>query len=151
MARELKIWLDDESHITGKLKSLGAVFEGITDTVHTYFNQPDGQVLKLVDSGSRTTLDRLKRQGKQFVFAGKEPVADRARMLQELTDEYGVKAVLIMHARSYRLHDYEVALYDIQDVGKFLILTGEDPTIELLDKWFGLKSPKIVTVSFDNL
>lgn len=151
MTRELKIKLDDQEKIVSQLSTLGAQYAGQSTSVHTYFNQPDGLVLKLVEMDGKMTLDRLKREGEQFVFVDVTAVSDKAKMLQELTDQYGLKRKLIMHAKSYGLKNYDVSLYSIDNVGHFLILTGDNPTTDVLYKWFGIDSPEIITVSFDNL
>lgn len=151
MAKELKIWLDDEALVTAHLKDLGGQYAGESTSIHTYFNQPDGQVLKLVEAGGQATQDRLKKDGEQFVLVTKTPVDNKNQVLGELTGKYGVKRKLVMHAKSYVLEDYDVSLYDIEAVGQFLILTGDDPTVEMLHQWFGIDNPRIVTKSFDNL
>ena len=151
MARELKIRLGDKQQAITKLTSLGGEYVNDTGSVHTYFNQPDGLVLKLVEMNGVVTLDILKREGENFIIVSQEPVKNQAAMLEKLKDQYGIKTKLTMRARSYQLQDYKVGLYDIENVGEFLILTGDNPTVELLDKWFAIKSPEVITVSFDNL
>jgi len=151
MARELKIWLYDRQQVIAKLTALGGEHLNDTSSIHTYFNQPDGQVLKLVEMNGAITLDILKRQGKNFVIVSQEPVENQAAMLEKLKNQYGIKTKLTMHSKSYQLQGYKIGLYDIENVGEFLILTGDNPTVELLDKWFAIKLPKVVTVSFDNL
>ena len=151
MTKELKIWLDDEQQIVTRVQSLGGSYKGESTSIHTYFNQPEGQVLKLVETNGRVTLDTLQRKGEQFIMVSQEPIVDSSTLSQELTNKHGIKTKLIMHAKSYQLEDYEVSLYDIENVGKFLILTGDNPTVALLDKWFEMSSPKLVTASFDNL
>src|SRR5665213_1919161 len=103
MARELKIWLYDRQQVIAKLTALGGEHLNDTSSIHTYFNQPDGQVLKLVEMNGAITLDILKRQGKNFVIVSQEPVENQAAMLEKLKNQYGIKTKLTMHSKSYQL------------------------------------------------
>lgn len=151
MKKELKVWLDNEDMITSRLKSLDSVFLGSKDATHTYFNQPNGHVLKMVEGMTFTTLNKLLKEDSHFIIEHTEPVSNPEQVKLELTKRYGIKRSLIMHSKTYHLNEYKIGLYDIEGVGKFLIVKGEDPNLDMIRDWFGLRFPRVVETSFENL
>lgn len=151
MITELKIRLSDPPSIKRRLEYLGATPKGIHHSVHTYFKQPDNQVLKLVEANGRVELHRLHAADGRFIVDSIVEVEDKAVQLKDLTTTYGISRQLNMTSDGYDYHGYAIDLYDIDRIGSFLIISGEQPSTQLLSDWFDIRDPDIVRVSFDKL
>ncbi|MEK7059809.1 MAG: hypothetical protein AAB971_03570 [Patescibacteria group bacterium] len=151
MTKELKIRLYSKPEILARLKDIGAKYEGISDTVHTYFNQPEGKVLKIVLKNGAAFVHKLREENGFFLFDSREPVDDPNDELARLELKYGIKNKQKMHAELYSFKDYSIGLYDIEELGQFLILDGDNPSVQKLEDWLSIKDPEIITKSFADL
>ncbi len=151
MKKELKIRITDRLTVKRQLDHLGAVARGSQQSVHSYFNQPDGKILKLVEANGRVELHRLHMENDLFVLDSIEVVPDNIVQMKDLTSTYGMSKQLHMTNEGYDYHGYSIDYYDISGVGMFLLLSGEQPSPQLLHDWFGITQPDIVRVSFDKL
>jgi len=152
MKTELKIRVDSLAEIEELLIHLGATLSSELTTEHVYFYQPEGKVLKLVyEKGVQTKLYKLKKQEDQFLFESQQKVVDSDKTHQDLADHFGISKKLHMHAKKYALSNYVFGLYTISNLGKFVIIEGENPSIDIAKETLKIKDPEIVTVSFDKL
>ena len=93
--QELKLILTDPQALEGKLRSLGATMTEETNFTDTYFNQPAGEVFKVVDADNGYFLIQLKKtpEGK-FEMLKNNQIDHADQVIAEMTNEYGVKVVL---------------------------------------------------------
>lgn len=151
MVKELKIRLTTPLADTEKaLLSLGAVFESESKSRHTYFRQPPGHVIKLVESLGDVKLLELQQNNGEFEIIRQEIGPDVQTRYPSLVDQYGVASVLDMQAKNYYLGDMKFGLYTIDRVGTFLIQTAKQPD----SVWFaklGIQNPEYITVPFNEL
>ena len=152
MKTELKILVNSLHDIEKLLINQGAIMSSESNTEHTYFQQPEGKVLKLVsEQGKQTQLHKLEKQKNSFIFQSKLRVLNTDKKLQELNEQFGVSKKLDMHAKKYELNDYVFGLYTISNLGTFVIIEGNNPSIEVAKKTLNIDDPRVVTVSFDKL
>lgn len=151
MPQELKIKVLDPTATETTIKTAGAAFVAENSFVDTYFKQPPGDVFKVSDSGKGYFLVTLKKtpDGKFEVVKSYE-IDNSAQVISEMSTEYGVKCVLKGKRKNFTFGDFKITLSMIDDRGAFLIVTGENPTPEVITK-LGLENPEFVTVSFDEL
>lgn len=143
--------MPSQPNIRAVLKEIGARYVGISDTEHTYFNQTDGKVLKIVMKDGKPFLHKLHEENGLFVFDSREPITDLATESARLENSFGIKLKQKMHAEKYEYKDYTIGLYEIEKLGEFLILEGDNPTTKQLDDWLGVQDPEIITKSFSDL
>jgi adenylate cyclase class IV len=149
---ELKVRLNDYAAVEEKLKSLGAVFVEKSGFVDTYFNQPDGEVFKVCDTDKGYFLMQFKRTPQAtFQILKNNPIEHADQVIAEMTNEYGVKAVLHGKRIVYTLKDLKVTICLIAERGAFLIATGENPTQDFMTTTLALPTPEYITDSFANL
>jgi len=150
MNKELKARISDPIKIEKQLIQLGAVFTHQDLQRYVYFNQPEGKVLKLAERNGKTYKTVIERRGNKFTIVSDNKIAEPAVLEAELAEKYGIKTTLINCCKFFSLNDETISINDIDGVGDFLIIEGEEPSTELLKK-LGIDEEAIVTVSFDNL
>ncbi len=150
---EIKVKIADYKAAEANLIKLGAKF--IKDQTHTYtyFNQPRDKVLKITKNDEGIFRTELKLKGDQFVFTKRQKLTkvEATELESDLKKKFGIKKRLTNHARLFELDGYLVSTDQIEGVGQFLIVMGDDPKISFITDKIGLKNPEIVTESFDNL
>src|SRR5687767_4258708 len=99
--KELKIRLTDPQAIIEKLHSLSAAHTGDATYEYTYFNQPEGKVLKLTKKDGKTFKTVIEREGDKFVVVSSDELTDPEKTTQQLTAEHGIKRQLINHRSFY--------------------------------------------------
>ena len=152
MAQELKVKIADPQALETKLQSLGATFVEETDFEDTYFTQPDGDVLKITYTNKGYFLIELKRTPQGTFNTIKNQKIDNADEVKaEMGNEYGIKCTLEGKRKNYSLNNMTYTINAITNRGTFLIITGEDPTQDLVTTQLGITNPEYITVSFDNL
>lgn len=151
MTKELKIRLDNAGQIIAKLNSLGAIHIGDNTYEYTYFNQPEGNVLKLTHRGGKTFKTVIEREGDQFLIKSSDEVAEPEEATKQLAAQHGVKRRLVNHRSIFSYNNLEWSINDIENVGVFLIIEGEDPQLHIVTETLGMQNPEIITDSFDNL
>ena len=149
--QELKVRIQDAKVVEGVLKELGATFERETDFTDTYFNQSPGEVLKTTEGNEGISLMALRAEDGRFKITKKEAIVDLEKTKNELSLKYGVKRILKGRRRYFSLPNFKVTLNFIENLGDFLILTGDNPIKEFIEGELGIKNPEYITVSFDNL
>ncbi len=151
MAEELKIRIRDYKKVEKNLIKLGAKFSEEIDVVDTYFKQPTGKVLKITEDNRGNFLVNLKSENGKFKIVKYEPIDNVDRVKSELTKKFSVKCVLKKKRRFFDFENYKININLIEDVGKFLIVEGENLAPEIITEKLKIKNPEFVTVSFDDL
>ena len=151
MRKELKIRLTDPQALIEKLSSIGAKYLRDITYEYTYFNQPEGKVLKLTKKDSKTNKTVIEREGDRFVIKSSDELSNPKEVAQQLTSEYGIKRHLLNHRSFYEYGEYELSINNIESLGIFLIVEGEDPQLDFVTDTLDIKRPEVIKVSFDNL
>ncbi|HEX8932474.1 MAG TPA: hypothetical protein VF810_04925 [Patescibacteria group bacterium] len=152
MPQELKIRIQNLPEIESKLQTISATFVEETNFEDTYFNQPQGDVLKLGDNDKGFFFTSLKAtpEGK-FTIIKNSPIENADQVKAEMANEYGIKCVLKGKRRIFSLGSDKITLNSIEGLGDFLILTSENPTADFFITKLGLTNPEYIKISFDNL
>lgn len=151
MNKELKIRLAGQQAIAAKLRELGAKHSHDATYEYTYFNQPEGKVLKLTKKDGQTVKTVIEREDGRFVIKSSDELANPEEVTRQLTEQYGVKRYLVNHRSFYQYNGNEISTNNIEGVGTFLIIEGNDPQLDFVTDTLGIKNPEIVKDSFDNL
>ena len=150
MKRELKLRVKSLAEVEQRIVVMGGELMKQDTQKYTYFNQPEGHVLKLTKKREGTFKTVLKAHDGKFDIISSDPVENEQKVMDELAAAYGIKRTLINHRKVYINGDEEQSLNDIEGVGQFLIIESDNPTLESAAK-LGVHNPEIITVSFDNL
>lgn len=151
MQQELKIKINNSPEIEAKLKALGANMLETQTFTDTYFNQPPGEVLKLADSNNGYSLVALKAIDGKFEMIKNEKLENSDAVKTQLANEYGIKCILTGTRQIFELNPFKITLNNIDNIGEFLIITGENPTEDFIVNKIGIQNPEYVNVSFDQL
>lgn len=151
MSQELKIRISNYKDIEKKLNKLDAEFAGEENFTDTYFNRPKGVVFKISANDRGSNLLHLKSVEGKFEIISSEKIENVDKAKNELISKYGIKTVLKGKRKYFQLNDLKITINLIDDLGEFLILTGENPTEDFIIKTLKIKNPQYVKVSFDEL
>jgi adenylate cyclase class IV len=151
MMTELKLRVKDPDTVERNLLQKGAKFLGEINFKDIYFNQPEGEVLKIAEKDGRHFLNALRAYHGTFKIITEEPIENLAIILADLTSRHGIKRILEGKRKLFQLQDYKLTLNFIDDVGIFLILTGENPTKKFIEEELSIKKPEYITLPFDEL
>ncbi len=149
--QELKIKITTSQEIEEKLNNVGATFVGEEIFTDTYFNQPQGEVLKLANINEGYFLIALKAVDGKFDMIKNQAIENADPVKIELANEYGIKCILSGKRRIFQLESYKIILNHIDNVGEFLILTGINPTPDFIINKIGVQNPEYINVAFDEL
>lgn len=117
---------------------------------YVYFNQPNGDVLKITKKPTGTFQTIIKARDGMFDIVSSDPVSNEKELIAKLATKFGVKKKLINHRTFFAFEQSEVSLNDIEGLGNFLIIESEDPSLAVVAR-LGIDNPEVVTKSFDNL
>jgi len=150
MKRELKIRIDNIPDIEERLFQLGAIKGKSAMYRYVYFNQPDGEVLKITKKPEGTFKTIIRARAGKFDIISSDRVDNEKQLLQELTTKFGIKKELVNQRLFFTLGEDKLSLNNIREVGRFLIVEGKNPSMEVIVR-LGIKNPEIITKSFDDL
>lgn len=152
MAQELKVRISNPQAIETKIQSLGGTLTEETDFEDTYFNQPEGEVFKIGYTDKGYFLIQMKRTPEgRFDMIKNQKIDNADQVKAEMGNEYGIKCVLEGKRKIYSLNNITYTINTISQHGAFLIITGENPTQDIVTTQLGIANPEYITVSFDNL
>lgn len=152
MTKELKLRLTNPEAVLSTLHALGVTHVKNATYEYTYFNQPQGNILKLTKKGDTGTFKTIiKPDGQQFIIESSDKLANPEQVRQELTAQYGVKKQLVSHRSFYSYEGYKISINNIEQLGTFLIIEGEDPQLAFATDVLGIQKPDVITESFDNV
>ena len=149
--KELKVRIDNLARIEHRLVEIGAEFTHELQVIDTYFKQPPGFVLKIVEDESGNFLSRLEAHDGGFVVKERETLTNVADAKVRLTEQYGLHRVLQKRRKLYNYRNFTIDLNLIDGVGDFLILVGEHPEESIIEKDLGIVDPEYVRVPFSEL
>jgi adenylate cyclase class IV len=150
MKRELKMRVNSLAEVEKQIIRLGGKLIKEDTQEYTYFNQPEGHVLKLTKKHEGTFKTVLEAHDGTFHIISSNPVTDEQTAMAELSATYGIKRKLVNHRKIYINGDEEQSLNNIEGVGQFLIIESDNPGLDSAAK-LSVYDPEIITVSFDNL
>lgn len=150
MKSEIKVRIEDLKLAEDQIVSRGAKFSKVATTRFTYFNQPIGKVLKISETKKGAFKVVIENDGDNFNFISSEKIDDLDKTLDELRKQFGLKKKLTIERRIFKYKNFSVSVNEIRGVGKFLIVTGDKPSTEVVEE-LGFKNPEIIKESFDNL
>lgn len=151
MEKELKIRIDKYVVVEAKLMQLSAKYMGESSFVDTYFKQPDGFVLKVIEDKEGSSLLNLQAVNGKFEVIKREVIENTSVKKDEFTKKFGVKKVLSGKRIYYQLDENKITLCLIDDVGEFMIATGDNPKETIITKTLGMPNPEYIRVSFDEV
>jgi len=151
MPQELKLRIENKEDLERQLLRNGATLTGETDFIDIYFNQPPGKVLKIVEKNTGSFLNVFQAVKGKFEVVKDESVPYPEKVKQEFTSQYGIKRILKGKRKFFQFRGYTIILNLIDNVGDFLIVTGENPSKDFVKKELGIKNPEYITVSFDEI
>lgn len=151
MKQELKVRIKDYKQVEDKLRVLGGKYLEEINVVDIYFNPPKGEVIKITKDDRGDFFVNLKEVDSRFQIVKYEKVTDVRNLEKELTKKYGVKCILKKKRRFWDFGDFSVNINLIENVGEFLIVEAENPTLDIITKKLQIKNPEFITMSFDNL
>lgn len=155
--KELKIQILDYRKIEEKLKNLGGELYETKKIVDTYFKTKDANsVLKIAEYDSETffleELEKNQSGGFEIINEKKIEGLDKANEIKaELKIKFGVKCILKAERHYFRFSQFRVIINLIDNVGEFLILTGENISEEMITKTLKIENPKFIRVPFSDL
>jgi adenylate cyclase class IV len=149
--QELKIKISNTSDIIARIELLGASFVGERRIIDTYFCQTDMGVLKIAQDESGVFLLRLKPCNGGFSIKPKQRVENLELEIEKLSELHGIETVLEKTVKHYRYKDYDITINEINGVGDFLVIEGEQIEEELFTQFFDILEPQFVRVPFSKL
>jgi adenylate cyclase class IV len=151
MAKELKVRINKYVVVEAKLMQLSAKYMGESSFVDTYYTQPEGHVLKIIEDKDGNSLLQLKAVDGKFDVVKREAIENVEEKKKQLSKEFGVKKVLSGKRISYQLDTNRITLCIIDDVGEFLILTSDHPKEKVITDILGIQNPEYIRVPFDEV
>ncbi len=151
MLKELKLRIHHHKHIEKNLIDKGAKFTHEASFVDTYFNQPPGRVYKIVEKDNEAFINIFQAVNGKFEVVKDESIKNVKEVKKELTSKYGIKRILKGTRTFFTYKNFTIIFNLIDDVGEFLILVGENPSTDVIEKELQIENPKYITVSFDEI
>ena len=71
--------------------------------------------------------------------------------MEQYAKEYGIKKALTNIRRFFRYKDLTITTNQFKNIGQFLIIEGDNPSLAFVKEVLGIKNPEVITDSFDNL
>lgn len=151
MIQELKVRIHNVQAIEQKLLQNGAKMIDQTYFIDTYFRQPKGKVLKIVEKKRGAFINIFQAVDGKFKVIKDEQIDNIEKLKKELIIQYGIKRIMRGSRKFFKFQNYQIIFNLIDDVGNFVIVTGEDPSKEFVEKELGIEKPEYITVSFDEV
>lgn len=122
---ERKIKVDNLEDTEKKIQEIGARFIQTTESVDTYYKQPKGHVLKIVEDDLGNFLVQMHEKEGKFLITRHEKVEKAKELKNALKDTYGRQNIIDKQHRLYEWNNYKLKINSIENVGDFLIVQGE--------------------------
>lgn len=151
MQRELKVRIDDFREVEKKLAELGAKFIKEFTYKYTYFNQPEGKVLKITKREEGNFLVKLERRASNFNCLSNEHVSNLSKTMNKLSSKFGISKHIINKRRFFEYKEHLISTNQVKDIGQFLLIEGKSPSRTLAEEITGSKKLEIVRKPFDKL
>lgn len=151
MIQEIKIRIYDVQEVEQRLLQNGAKIIDQTYFIDTYFHQPKGKVLKIVEKKSGEFINIFQTVDGKFEVVKDEKIENVEKLKKELAVQHDIKRTMEGSRKFFQFKNHQIIFNLIDDVGNFIIVTGENPSKEFVEKELGIKNPEYITVSFDEL
>jgi len=155
--KELKIQILNYRKIEKDLQNLGGVLYETKKIVDTYFKIKNANsVLKIAEYNNETffleELEKNQNGGFEIINEKKIEGLDKTNEIKaELKIKFGIKCILKAERHYFRFPQFRVIINLIDNVGEFLILTGENISEEMITKILMIENPKFIRVPFSDL
>jgi len=151
MNQEIKVQIYNVQEIERRLLQDGAQIIDQTYFIDTYFRQPKGKVLKIVEKKRGAFINIFQAVDGKFEVIKDEPIDNIEKLKKELIIQYGIKRIMKGSRKFFQFKNYQIIFNLIDNVGNFIIVTGESPSKEFVEKELGIEKPEYITVSFDEV
>lgn len=151
MKHELKIRVNNAEVEEKRLLEIGAEFKSETKIIDTYFKQPKGYVLKIVEEERESFISELEPQDGGFRFIRRDKINNPESLKIELAEKHGIHKILRKTRKLYSWGEFELEFNLIENAGDFLILAGDNPKPEIIEKKLGFMNPEYISVPFSEL
>ena len=156
MKHEIKYRIESIHKMDHALSAFGAIFELEKQVIDIYFAVPDGGVVKIIEEGRSRTLIELKKRNSGFDLVQNTPLQDVEAKIAELSEKYGVKAVLHRTTHCWSYQGMEISTHHISGRGDFLIFTLEndedaEAMVSQCRDQLNIKEEEKITVPFSDL
>lgn len=151
MPEELKIRITNYRKVEENLKKKGAKFNHERTAIDTYYKQPPGKILKVMEADKFSALINLKKTKNGFEILKYMHTNHPEELKDELEFKYGIKCV---HQKRERLFDFKNLMINIdviKGIGSFLIIEGNNLSKDFVTKKLGIKKPKFVRKALDDM
>src|SRR5437667_10200612 len=140
MVQELKMRIHSSQALEKKLLQNGAKLIDQTFFVDTYFNQPSGKVLKIVEKNKGAFVNIFHAVNDKFDVVKDEQINNPEALKKQYTSQHGIKRIMKGKRKFFQFQNYQITFNLIDDVGDFLIVTGENPNTEFVENELGIKN-----------
>ncbi|OGI95454.1 hypothetical protein A2917_02755 [Candidatus Nomurabacteria bacterium RIFCSPLOWO2_01_FULL_42_17] len=151
MIQEIKARIYNVQEVEQRLLKNGAKITDQTYFIDTYFHQPEGKVLKIVEKKKGAFINIFQAAHGKFQVVKDERIDNIEKLKKELVAQYGIKRIMKGSRKFFQFQNYQIIFNLIDDVGNFIIVTGENPSKEFVEKELGIEKPEYITVSFDEM
>jgi len=151
MMKELKVKIQDLKQLEATLENIQAKLIEELNVVDTYFKQPEGHVLKIVEDNEGNYISELKSENGIFKIVRKDKIENVEEEKIHLEKEHGIHRILKKKRKIYSYREFKIDLNLIEKVGDFLILLGEKPSESIIENELGLVNPEYIRVPFSEL
>ena len=128
MIQEIKVRIYNVQEVEQRLLQNGAKITDQTYFIDTYFHQPKGKVLKIVEKKSGAFMNIFQAVDGKFQVVKDEQINNLEKLKKELVVQYGIKRIMKGNRKFFQFQNYQIILNLIDDVGSFIIVTGENPS-----------------------
>lgn len=151
MIQEIKARIYNVQKVERRLLQNGAKIIDQTYFIDTYFHQPKGKVLKIVEKKKGAFINTFQAVDGKFKVVKDKQIDNVEELKKELNTQYGIKRIMTGSRKFFQFQNYQIIFNLIDDVGNFIIVTGENPSKEFVEKELDIEKPEYITVSFDEM
>lgn len=151
MSSELKVKINNLTAVQNRLIELGAQFLHKLKITDTYFNTPPDKVIKITEDERGAHFVKLQAKDGKFEVIEFKKINFTVMLKDHYTKKYGVKCILNKTLLAFNWNGFEVSLNLISDVGNYLVLEGENPTVEDIKKIIQEDELEFLNVPFSEL
>ena len=150
--QEKKYKVDSFVTISKLLNEKGAKNEKEVVTMHYYTQQPNNEVVKLVEYDNRNEIHMLTESNGKYLLKQKIPVLTLRQGLKWLKDKgYKIVDLVKMVYTDYEYKNGIVGLYVINDFLYSVILDFPEEQLKTIENEFGFSNIEIINIPYNKL
>jgi len=150
--QEKKYKVDSFVTISKLLNEKGAKNEKEVVTMHYYTQQPNNEVVKLVEYDNHNEIHILTESNGKYLLKQKIPVLTTEAGLKWLKDKgYKIVDLVKMVYTDYEYKNGIVGLYVINDFLYSVILDFPEGQLKTIENEFGLSNIEIINIPYNRL